>query len=108
MIDDFEPFDAIVCLWEDAMTDSTQQASTVKEALDSYCPTFRKTHGLFIGFTERKGRKALVIATEDDRENVPGSEACGGLSYIPSGMILSITRPTRKRRRKARKVETPV
>lgn len=104
-LDEFGHFEPIVVVWEDAFTDATAQANTIKEALDSYRPTFRKSSGFYIGFSERRGRKALVIATEDDRENEPDSEACGGFTYIPSAMIMTIKHPPGRRRKRKQQVK---
>lgn len=96
----WEPFEPVCVTWEDAKTDASVQCTNLQDAFDSYCPTIRKTHGIYVGYAENDGRKCLLIATDDDRSEHE-IEACGGISYIPAGMVIKITRPASKRKKKA-------
>jgi hypothetical protein len=85
-----EPFDIVICEWEDASAYGSMQVSTPTEAVASYTPVIRRTVGYFVAHT----KDLLVLANDDDRM-VQGagalSEAMGGIMYIPAKMVRHIT-----------------
>ena len=80
----------VVVVWEDAYADPQTQYMTREEAIKTaYNPTIRKTTGFFIGYGKKNGRRAIIIASDDDRsESCP--EAHGGLFFCPVGMVLGV------------------
>lgn len=94
-----KPFDPVVLTWEDAFHATTDQHSTLDAALRDYNPTLRKTVGYYVGEGEKNGRRCVVIATDDDREE-PGDECIGGPFYCPIGMAISLEPLQRKAQQK--------
>ena len=91
-------FEPVVVTWEDAMAAGSEQHDSIPAAMRNYKPCIRKSIGLYIGIAEKDGRRALLIGTDDDR-NDENPESIGGISQIPIGMVISCV-PVRARRAK--------
>ena len=85
------PWDVVECVWEDAALYASSQFDSLEEALASYRPMMRTSVGYWVGVAVSGGRRAVLIAVDDDR-SATQLNAIGGISQIPEGMIREIRR----------------
>jgi len=90
-----EPFEVVVVTWVDAYQDGSAQVNTIQEALDIYKPAVRQTVGHLV---HRDDKLTITADTADPSKEHPN--ACGGLFYIPSSLVVSVTRPRKRRAKK--------
>jgi hypothetical protein len=83
------PWTPVIVEWEDCEVNATDQHPDVKSALESYKPCLRCSVGFWVGTTESAGRRAVLIATDDDRKSRDGG--FGGVIQLPMSMIIKIT-----------------
>ena len=81
-----KPFDPVIIVWQDAEKDSNEQYDSIAAALAAYNPCIRRSVGFWVGWGSKDGNEAAMIATDDDRTS-DFPTACGGISWIPKGMI---------------------
>ena len=85
-----ESRDIVVVQWEDAMANSSEQHDSTESAKRAFEPCFRKSVGYYVGYATKLGRKALLLATDDDRDPKLAPQAIGGIFQIPAALIVSI------------------
>jgi hypothetical protein len=90
-------FDPVVVTWEDASSNPAVQFASPAVAIAAYKPTLRKTYGMYVGLATTGERKALILASDDDRSDEEPT-ALGGPQQIPLGMVISIEIQGSKRR----------
>jgi hypothetical protein len=83
------PFDVCIVVWEDATGNGNDSHASVADALKNYRPCIRRSVGHYAGYAEKNGRRALILATDDDRSE-GAEESLGGTITIPEGMVLKI------------------
>jgi hypothetical protein len=81
-----KPFDVVLVVWNDACTQSALVHDSPASAVTAASPSVRKTVGYWCG----RNKHGIVIADTDDR-CIEAPQAVGGITFIPTGMVVDIS-----------------